>query len=205
MFVFHTFSHSQNINVTYQYTSFGGLLQYDSELLITEDLAQFKVNFEGETFEKDGTEFQLHGQHYIVNYDYDTEKFTEQRQLDEYQVKASWPYNPEWTITDETKTILGYTVRKATKTNNMDGTTFAWFTTDIPVEAGPFKYAGLPGLILEFYYSNANNKCVATEIDMNSDKTLEDISAAFEISKDELKNLENNKKAIKKRIRKANR
>lgn len=79
-----------------------------------------------------------------------------------------------WKLTDETKTILNHTCRKAisekigvrtnTIINNgkiekkeMSDTSYieAWFTTDIPVSTGPADYQGqLPGAIL---YLNINN------------------------------------------------
>lgn len=53
-----------------------------------------------------------------------------------------------WSILDEKKDILGYTCRKAECT--FRGRKYiAWFTTEIPVSNGPWKFWGLPGLILE--------------------------------------------------------
>lgn len=57
------------------------------------------------------------------------------------------PFEWNWKITDESKIISGYTCRKAI--SNLMGLYFeAWFTDEIPVNAGPDKYDGLPGLIL---------------------------------------------------------
>src|SRR5690606_31555374 len=56
--------------------------------------------------------------------------------------------NYTWKITTETKKIKDYTCYKATTTfrgNNFE----VWFTPDIPINAGPWKWYGLPGLILE--------------------------------------------------------
>lgn len=53
----------------------------------------------------------------------------------------------EWFIHDEKTKILGYTVQKAT--TQYGGRKWeAWFTPDIPINEGPYKFAGLPGLIL---------------------------------------------------------
>lgn len=53
-----------------------------------------------------------------------------------------------WKITKETDTILTYTCHKATlKFRGRDY--IAWFTTDIPLNDGPWKFSGLPGLILK--------------------------------------------------------
>ncbi|SEK75871.1 GLPGLI family protein [Parapedobacter koreensis] len=55
--------------------------------------------------------------------------------------------NLEWEITDEKKQIGQYSCTKA-NLKNLTGTS-VWFTTDIPVSAGPDIYQGLPGLVLE--------------------------------------------------------
>lgn len=54
----------------------------------------------------------------------------------------------QWTIiSDSVKTILGYTCQKATcsyRGRNYE----AWYNPDLPVNAGPWKFSGLPGLIM---------------------------------------------------------
>tara|TARA_R110002074_G_scaffold22366_3_gene68389 strand:+ start:4790 stop:5485 length:696 start_codon:yes stop_codon:yes gene_type:complete len=53
-----------------------------------------------------------------------------------------------WTITNETKTISGYNCQKATTT--FAGRDYvAWFTNEIPIADGPYKFNGLPGLIVK--------------------------------------------------------
>lgn len=53
-----------------------------------------------------------------------------------------------WQIFDESKQWFGYTLKKATTT--MYGKNWiAWFTEEIPYAEGPYKFKGLPGLILE--------------------------------------------------------
>ncbi len=53
----------------------------------------------------------------------------------------------EWTLTDETEEIMGYPCNKATTTWRGREWT-AWYS-DIPINAGPWKFQGLPGLILK--------------------------------------------------------
>lgn len=55
----------------------------------------------------------------------------------------------EWNFSDETTgSILGYECRKAT--TEFAGRSYtAWFTTEIPLPFGPYKFGGLPGLILK--------------------------------------------------------
>ena len=52
----------------------------------------------------------------------------------------------EWQLTQESNTINGYTVFKATRNN---GKVIAWYTPKIPVNFGPKGEYGLPGLIIE--------------------------------------------------------
>lgn len=53
-----------------------------------------------------------------------------------------------WQITDSTKTILDYTCQMAV--SDFRGRRWiAWFAQDIPISDGPWKFSGLPGLIME--------------------------------------------------------
>jgi GLPGLI family protein len=90
----------------------------------------------------------------------------------------------KWKMTGETKTILGLPCMKATTTNirkrtmmNMDNgkmerkeiedtsNIVAWFTTSIPISAGPAEYQGqLPGLILEMDIKDGTQTFKATGI-----------------------------------------
>lgn len=57
-------------------------------------------------------------------------------------------YTLNWKITGENKMIAGYKCVKAI-TVFRDREWIAWFTPDIPLPFGPWKFHGLPGLILE--------------------------------------------------------
>ena len=53
-----------------------------------------------------------------------------------------------WKVSNETDTVASYQCQKATLTFRGREYT-AWFTEDIPVHDGPWKFSGLPGLILK--------------------------------------------------------
>ena len=53
-----------------------------------------------------------------------------------------------WTITEEKQKILSYNCMKAT-TSFRGRNYVAWFTSEIPIPNGPWKFGGLPGLILK--------------------------------------------------------
>jgi len=88
-----------------------------------------------------------------------------------------------WKLSDETKTILNHSCRKATSQRigkrmmmTMDNgkmerkeiddssTVVAWFTTDIPVSAGPEMQGQLPGLILGLETNSGRTVYTALEI-----------------------------------------
>ena len=54
----------------------------------------------------------------------------------------------QWEICDSTANIIGYDCIQA-KTDYHGRTWTAWFTTDIPLPFGPWKFHGLPGLIIK--------------------------------------------------------
>ncbi|TXF75996.1 GLPGLI family protein [Chryseobacterium sp.] len=55
---------------------------------------------------------------------------------------------PVWKISPEKKQLGEFNVQKAATTFTGRNWT-AWFTTDVPVQDGPYKFSGLPGLIVE--------------------------------------------------------
>lgn len=61
----------------------------------------------------------------------------------------------KWQITSTTKKIAEYTCRRAT-TSFAGRQWEAWFTTAIPLSEGPYKFSGLPGLIISLH-DNDNN------------------------------------------------
>lgn len=54
----------------------------------------------------------------------------------------------KWEILAETKSIKDFKVQKA-KTSFRGRNYIAWFTPEVPISEGPYKFNGLPGLILE--------------------------------------------------------
>lgn len=69
-----------------------------------------------------------------------------------------------WKLTGQQATFLGHPVFQATA--QQDSTSLeAWFTTDIPISAGPAQYGGLPGLILTLAVDSNRIVYTATAID----------------------------------------
>lgn len=80
---------------------------------------------------------------------------------------------PVWEISNEKKEILNYSCQKAT-TNYKGRNWTAWFINDIPFQDGPYKFAGLPGLIAEIYDSNEEHKFSLNQIEKNKQIKLPD-------------------------------
>lgn len=79
-----------------------------------------------------------------------------------------WFYNEplvaqQWNITDSVNSILGYDCIKAT-CDYRGRHWIAWFTPEIPVQDGPWKLSGLPGLILAAEDSTGQYSFVADGI-----------------------------------------
>lgn len=70
----------------------------------------------------------------------------------------------EWTFGDQSREIAGYECMKAT--TSWGGREWrVWFTQDVPIDAGPWKFSGLPGLILAAEDSQGHYvlKCIGIE------------------------------------------
>lgn len=65
---------------------------------------------------------------------------------DVYSYEEDRPLN--WKISPETRSIGEYKVQKA-ETDFAGRKWTAWFTTDLPYQDGPYKFGGLPGLIVK--------------------------------------------------------
>lgn len=125
------------------------------------------------------------GNNDVIHCNFETGKRTEKREfLDKTFIVDDSISKMKWKMTGETKSILNHNCMQATTTRittqmrmSMDdgkmerkevqdtSNIVAWFTSDIPVPAGPGEYQGqLPGLILEMDISNGRQTLKATNI-----------------------------------------
>lgn len=85
--------------------------------------------------------------------------------MERWQYSEDWD-KPQWEIGDSTKTVLGYECVEAT--SNYRGRRWtAWFAPEIPIQEGPWKLCGLPGLILEAHDANSDYIFEATGLKQN--------------------------------------
>ncbi|MCO6498675.1 MAG: GLPGLI family protein [Chitinophagaceae bacterium] len=93
----------------------------------------------------------------------------------------------DWEILDSSTTYSNYTCQLA-KTYYGGREWFAWFTTEIPVPNGPYKFMGLPGLIVKM--EDAKGECLyeLTEVARNVEANPA-ISKAESVSKKEMRKI----------------
>lgn len=95
---------------------------------------------------------QMEGLRSNINYSVEKDKksqkmtFKDRIGRDVYTYEEDRPLN--WKILSETTKIGDYKVQKA-ETDFGGRKWTAWFTTDLPYQDGPYKFGGLPGLIVK--------------------------------------------------------
>jgi len=117
--------------------------------------------------------------------------------MDQYKVKEDQKL--EWKILPEKQKIGEYNTQKATTTYG-GREWVAWFSTDIPFQDGPYKFYGLPGLIVKLeditgshIMTLVGNKKIdapvaASELDMPGNVRIMGIGGKeIEITKDQYK------------------
>lgn len=71
------------------------------------------------------------------------------KMLDWFEVEEAVP-DFGWKVCDEWKEMLGYRVRRA-ECSFRGRDYVAWFAPELPVSEGPWKFCGLPGLVMHVY------------------------------------------------------
>lgn len=90
----------------------------------------------------------------------------------------------KWKFTDQTRKIGHYTCKLAEV--NFRGRTYrAWFSNDIPVSHGPWKFHGLPGGIVEIRSSDENIAFVLQKLETAYAPAITPPSAGKEITMEE--------------------
>ncbi len=89
------------------------------------------------------------GDNTVIVKNYQEGQYTTQRQiiLNRYVYTENKPVF-DWKVTSDTLTVLGYPCKKAVCLFRGRRYT-AWFAPDIPLMEGPWKFNGLPGLIMK--------------------------------------------------------
>jgi len=97
--------------------------------------------------------------------------------MDQYKVSEERPI--VWKITSEKLKIGEWTTQKA-ETDFGGRHWYAWFTTDIPIQDGPYKFHGLPGLIVKLEDKTQSHRFTLQAV-KNISSLPEDIFGSKEI------------------------
>ncbi|NMH24382.1 GLPGLI family protein [Flavobacterium solisilvae] len=93
------------------------------------------------------------------------------RNIDMSNVIKDTTYKIDWEITGNFKEVMNYNCQEAIC--DFRGRKFkAYFLKDIPYADGPFKFQGLPGIILEVISEDGAVKITAHEISIDKDKIV---------------------------------
>ncbi len=101
----------------------------------------------------------------VIEKDFKSHKYRYQQNafMSVLQYRSDLP-KLKWQLKDSVKKILGYTVYKAILDYKGRHYT-AWYAPAIAVSDGPYKFCGLPGLILEIYDNKDDYHFTATGIE----------------------------------------
>ena len=160
------FSFSQNIKVTYKYIP-DDYIEFEENVYVNNNykvsivdslaVKKYKDNRVSDVEIIRDKEIKPFRQILIGDLRQNNLFFTYQMKKTNYLVSDT-PPTIKWNLKHkETKKIGKYLCKKATAV--FRGTDVeAYYTTEIPISAGPFKFKGLPGLILEAKTSGVNKK-----------------------------------------------
>lgn len=116
--------------------------------------------FIGDSLETHGLSFPVgatYNTSHILNHQSGSEEYDYYDVLENVVLKLSSKDSQKWTLTDEKKKAKDLNLQKAT--THWGGRNWtAWFTPNIPFQEGPYKFHGLPGLIVELSDDKNNYK-----------------------------------------------
>jgi GLPGLI family protein len=125
----------------------------------------------------------------IKDYNNDKIIFSDMIGLDVYSFEKP-TIKLDWVLNNEETEILGYKCKKATTT--FAGRDYiAWYSTEISISDGPYKFQGLPGLIFSIYDTKNHYKFTISKISKEKSifDTNDEIFNPIKITEKEFKEL----------------
>lgn len=136
------------------------------------------------------------GQDYTVTKDYPDFKTYLFTRINNDRYKVKEDKKPEWKIFPDTRKIGEYNTQKALTTYG-GREWIAWFSADIPFQDGPYKFYGLPGLIVKIEDTTGShimtlvgNKVIKNPSEEKENRLPDNVAMggkAVEITKDQYK------------------
>ncbi|PIF59041.1 GLPGLI family protein [Flavobacterium sp. 2] len=143
---------SENLSNTIKPKTF--TYSYSNKKSVYEFIPVQKSSIDTSYIEHDGRKFETYNQVILPTIDITFKDLKNNALRKEYNVNNKYfsakdkLTDYEWTIIDETTTVLGYKCKKATTKKSLALIT-AWYCEEIPINDGPGEFWGLPGLILK--------------------------------------------------------
>lgn len=154
------------LTVGNRYSLYGGYGDYQLDSILSIDSVRKTIKVHGD-YRKLSDEFEPITIHMLTNYVDSTVNYYGKVFINYYRYSEPIP-EIDWTLheEDETLDVMGYECRKATATWRGREWT-AWYS-DIPLSSGPWKFNGLPGLILRLEDSKGEHvfEAMATKDDV---------------------------------------
>lgn len=133
-----------NLDVTKDGSIFYNQLLLDKDSILN---AQFEQGKKTGTIRLDARKVKRSQANFIVTKKYPKYETIFHTSFNALNLSLNESKKMNWVILPETKIIEGLKVQKAT-TNFVGRNWTAWFSNDIQIQDGPYKFSGLPGLIL---------------------------------------------------------
>lgn len=106
-----------------------------------------------------------------------------------YQYEEQQPFL-NWVLGNDKKKILGYDCKSAT-VEYRGRSYLAWYTSEIPINTGPYIFNNLPGLILEINDTSNRFHFLAVEINKNPmDIYLRNEESILEVTRDKFREIQ---------------
>ncbi len=144
---------SQNQSIYYDWLqskrdSIVSKIMSESTMYIVEPTPEFIQSILANADNYKITDEKMKGESAVIYKTRSSSKVVTTNRKEQTFLKLSETVAPQWTMYDDEIQLLGYTAKKATTTFRGRNYT-AYFTLDIPINDGPWKLFGLPGLILK--------------------------------------------------------
>jgi len=128
---------------------------------------------------------------YIIEKDITNQSLTYKDRIGRDQYSYNEKPNFSWKILPETIKIGDYNTQKA-EAHFGGRTWYAWFTQDVPLQDGPYKFSGLPGLIVKI--EDSKNQYSFDLMQTKKIKALQELQSRgqfINLSKDKYIDLQN--------------
>jgi GLPGLI family protein len=148
-----------------EYTAYSKLV-FDSTAYIYEDIENTEHSLYGYSWRKD--EYYIY-RNLLTQKTYDVIRFMNKLYVVEDSIAKQ-----KWKILNDVREITGHICMNASWTDTIKmNTVIAWFALDIPLDFGPDRFCGLPGLILELDINNGAMVISAEKIEFKSSESVD--------------------------------